>query len=401
MLRVRARILSLIFLVALIPVAFMSQGASAHVAAARSNAVTPFALSKTSANPFWTLVQGGPCALPANEIVAENCKPGNPASEWDISGSGDSSIQGFATDISVDQGQTVRFKVKTTANNYRIDIYRMGYYGGSGARKVVTLQVSQAQTQPNCLTNIAAGTGLIDCGNWAESASWAVPADAVSGIYFAKLVRTDTGGASHIVFIVRDDDGNSNLLFQTSDTTWQAYNEYGGNSLYVGGPGTNPGRAYKVSYNRPFITRAHDAGEDFVFNSEYPMVRWLEANGYDVSYFTGVDSDRLGAEIKEHKVFLSVGHDEYWSSGQRANVEAARNDTVNPVHLAFFSGKKCSGKRVGKRALTLRTHPIERWSVIRRRTRMRRSIRCPMSGRVAGAILASARRQMAGGQKTP
>ncbi|MEZ4683723.1 MAG: DUF6605 domain-containing protein [Caldilineaceae bacterium] len=69
-----------------------------------------------------------------------------------------------------------------------------------------------------------------------------MPATATSGIYFAKLVRTDSNGASHIVFIVRDDNGGSALLFQTSDTTWQAYNNYGGNSLYVGAP---EGRAIK------------------------------------------------------------------------------------------------------------------------------------------------------------
>ena len=74
----------------------------------------------------------------------------------------------------------------------------------------------------------------IDCGNWAVSGSWAVPANAVSGVYIARLVRTDTGGASHIVFVVRDDASTSDLLFQTSDTTWQAYNDYGGNSLYIG-----------------------------------------------------------------------------------------------------------------------------------------------------------------------
>ena len=95
---------------------------------------------------------------------------------------------------------------------------------------------------------------------------------------------------------------------------------YGGNSLYSGPAGR---RAYKVSYNRPFDTRSHDP-QSFVFNAEYPMVRWLERNGYNVSYFTGVDSDRAGSEILEHKVFLSVGHDEYWSGGQRTNVEAAR-----------------------------------------------------------------------------
>ena len=67
------------------------------------------------------------------------------------------------------------------------------------------------------------------------------------------------------------------------------------------------------------------------------MVRWLEANGYDVSYFTGLDSARRGEEILEHRLFLSVGHDEYWSGPQRVHVEAAREAGVN---LAFFSGNE-------------------------------------------------------------
>jgi Domain of unknown function (DUF4082)/Bacterial Ig-like domain/Bacterial Ig domain len=275
-----------------------------------------------------------PHAQCGNPILCENSLPGNLPSEWDITGSGDPSIQGFTTDISVDQGQIVRFKINTTASDYRLDIYRLGYYGGRGARFITTVQPTATlpQTQPACLTN--ATTGLIDCGNWAESASWTVPIDAVSGIYVAKLVREAGGaGSSHVVFVVRDDDGHSDLLFQTSDTTWQAYNQYGGNSLYVGSPA---GRAYKVSYNRPITTRG-TTPEDWVFNAEYPMVRWLEANGYNVSYSTGVDTDRRGAELLEHKVFMSVGHDEYWSAPQRANVEAARNAGV---HLAFFSGNE-------------------------------------------------------------
>ena len=305
------------------------RGGSTGVKDAAGNALT--------ANQTWSFTTGGGtggCNTPPNPIVAENCLAGSPASEWDISGSGDPSIQGFATDISVNRGTTVSFKVSTNATAYRFDIYRMGYYGGLGARKVASVNPSAAlpQNQPNCLNN--ATTGLIDCGNWAVSGSWPVPATAVSGIYFAKLVRADNGGASHIVFIVRDDASTAPLLFQTSDTTWQAYNNYGGNSLYTGSP---DGRAYKVSYNRPFNTRAVDNGQDWVFNAEYPMVRWLESNGYDVAYISGVDSHRAGALLRNHKVFLSVGHDEYWSGGQRANVTAARDAGV---HLAFFSGNE-------------------------------------------------------------
>jgi phosphodiesterase/alkaline phosphatase D-like protein len=258
---------------------------------------------------------------------------GNPPGEWDISGSGDASIQGFTTDISANLGDTVHFKIKSTAAAYHLDIYRMGYYGGNGALKVATITPSTTlpQTQPTCLTD--APTGLIDCGNWAESATWTIPLNAKSGIYFAKVIRDDNSGASHIVFVVRDDSSHSEILFQTSDTTWQAYNQYGGNSLYVGSPA---GRAYKVSYNRPITTRG-TSPEDFVFNAEYPMVRWLEANGYDVSYTTGIDTERRGALITNHKTFMSVGHDEYWSGTQRANVEAARDAGVN---MAFFSGNE-------------------------------------------------------------
>ena len=277
------------------------------------------------------------CSSPANAIVAENCLPGNSPDEWAISGVGDDTIQGFATDISVNVGQTVDFKVKTSASAYHLDIYRMGYYGGMGARKVATVNPSATlpQTQPACLTD--ASTNLYDCGNWAISASWAVPSDAVSGIYFAHLVRNDTGGDSHIFFIVRNDSSHSAILYQTTDETWQAYNDYGGHSLY-GGDGTWDlnDRAYKVSYNRPFDTRQFEAAS-WVFNAEYPMVRWLEANGYDVTYFTGIDAARSGSLIKNHKVYLVSGHDEYVSGPQRANVESAREAGVN---MAFFTGNE-------------------------------------------------------------
>ena len=279
----------------------------------------------------------GPCDPPnSNPIVCENDLPGAPASEWDVSGAGDPSIQGFATRISVNRGQTVEFKVSTAATAYHIDIYRLGYYGGLGARKVATVLPSATlpQAQPACLTQPS--TGLIDCGNWSESASWMVPEAAVSGIYLGRLQRDDASGASHIVFIVRDDARPGDVLFQTSDTTWQAYNRYGGNSLYTGAPA---GRAYKVSYNRPFTNRAMTGGpqESWLFNAEYPMVRWLEANGYNVTYSTGVDTDARGPLLLVQKVFMSVGHDEYWSATQRANVEAARDAGV---HLAFFSGNE-------------------------------------------------------------
>ncbi len=284
---------------------------------------------------LWRLPPASADSCLPNPVVCENGKAGSPDTEWDVLGDGDDSIQGFATDMSVNLGQRIDFKIQTNARAYTIDIYRLGWYGGSGARKVASVppSVPLPEIQPSaCVSDPT--TEIYDCGNWAVSASWTVPTTAVSGVYVAKLTRTDTGGASHITFVVRDDASTSKLLFKTSDATWQAYNTYGGSDFYQGNAN---GRAYKISYNRPYATRGVVEGRDFLFSNEYPMIRFLERNGYDVSYTTDVDSDRHGALIRDHKVFLSVGHDEYWSYGERANVEAARDAGVN---LAFFSGNE-------------------------------------------------------------
>ena len=219
-------------------------------------------------------------------MAVENERRGEPPTEWDINGAGDPTIQGFASDISVAAGEPVDFKVRTDASSYRADIYRMGYYGGHGARRVVTLYPRQPhlpQSQPEC--DYDAETLLVDCSNWAVSLSWRVPADAVSGIYFARLVRTDEARgatwradhspvlgdakfaregweatrkpegdwhthaygvagrlrrrnalreprASHAYFVVRDDQHVSEILFQTMDTTWVAYNCWGTTNTY-------------------------------------------------------------------------------------------------------------------------------------------------------------------------
>ena len=162
---------------------------------------------------------------------------------------------------------------------------------------------------------------MLDCGNWSESASWDIPSTAVSGFYIAKMERTG-GGSNHIAFIVRNDASHSDLYLQFPDATWQAYNGYGGNSMYDGNTGFPSGHAVKVSYNRPFFpynslfnTDGREA--DWYMNAEYPMIRWLERNGYDVTYTSCNDVDNNGSRLLNHKVFISVGHDEYWSKEQR------------------------------------------------------------------------------------
>jgi hypothetical protein len=280
-----------------------------------------------------------PCSFAnVNPIPCENAQPGTPQSVWSVGGAGDPGIQGFATDISVDVGGTISFKIDTASTGYSLTIYRLGFYQGNGARQIATVLPSAAlpQQQPACLTD--ATTGLIDCGNWAVSASWTVPATAVSGLYFARVADTGTGAASQIWFVVRNDASTSEVIFRTDDTTWEAYNDYGGNSVYYGQAPSSNGRAYKVSYNRPFHNRSEGVGfgtANGPLYAEYPMIKWLESNGYNLSYTSSIDTERFPALLEQHKVFLTAGHDEYWSAGERAAVQAARDAGVS---LALFTG---------------------------------------------------------------
>ncbi len=167
--------------------------------------------------------------------------------------------------------------------------------------------------------------------------------------------------------------------------------------LPPGSPEAYKGAA-KVSYNRPWHTPLDDQARDWWTDYEYPMIRFLEENGYDVSYTSGLDVATRGSLLLNHKVFLSVGHDEYWSGDRRTNVEAARNNGVN---LAFFSGNEIFWKTRWNPASTAPTLPDAPWSPTRRRTTTLPPIpwtRPP--GRVAGWIRGSARQRTAGGRRT-
>jgi hypothetical protein len=277
-----------------------------------------------------------------NAIVTENALAGNPYVDWGVNSANDfrnTNLNGYATDISVNKGGTINFKVDArNGGTFTIQIFRLGYYNGNGARLIANLGTFPEVMQPAGIADPT--TGLLDCSNWAQTTSWNVPAGAVSGIYIAVL--DDATSRNHIVFIVRDDASTSKLFFQVSDASWQAYNGYGGNNLYNGTTSFPAGHAVKVSYNRPFFIynaafQTDDRGSDWYMGDTYPMVRWLERNGYDMSYTTNTDIAKSGSQLLNHKAFLSVGHDEYWSKEQRDNVEAAR---VAGVNLAFFSGNE-------------------------------------------------------------
>ena len=247
---------------------------------------------------------------------------------------GAATIQGFATDMSVDQGETIGFKIDTT----RVVVPPRHLPDGL-LRRATARARSRPSPRPCSTTSPTASPTPRPAWSTAATGprtpSWAVPADAVSGIYFAKLVRTDgTAGASHVFFVVRDDDGGSRPAVPDL-----GHHVAGLQRLRRQQPlhrGT--GRTGLQGQLQPSVHHARQRARRT--GSSTPSTRWSACSSP-----TGTTSATppastptvAGAELLEHKVFLSVGHDEYWSGSQRANVEAARAAGVN---LAFFSGNE-------------------------------------------------------------
>lgn len=272
-----------------------------------------------------------------NVIVQENALLGNPTSQWQVTGMGDPEIQGFPSDSSINRGTTLSFKVDSGNLAFTVKIFRLGYYSGLGARQVASFSGTPA-VQPTPVADVTTGTSA---AAWSVTASWAAPASAVSGVYLALLTRSDNK-VSNIPFVVRNDADTNKVVLKTCDTTWHAYNYFGpsatrldGKSLYGASENANPSlRSKAVSYDRPYATR-HGVGHTYLFDAEYPFLRFVERNGYDLTYLSSVDTDRTPGRLLGQKLIISSGHDEYWSKGMRDAHVAARDAGVN---LAFFSG---------------------------------------------------------------
>jgi hypothetical protein len=277
-------------------------------------------------------------------IVTENALTGEDPAQVTIGGAGDPTNLGFCREFSVNVGETVTFSCHGTGTV--LDIYRIGYYGGSGWRKVTTL-TNTATSQPNPVV-IPDTNGATTCTAWSVTASWTVPSDATSGLYVGVLRKATLNDASYIPFVVRNDALVADIIVKTSDTTWGlAYNYYGtpaspftGKSLYgSGGPvsaGGAESRSYAVTYHRPIITR-QGVSQTYWLNAESPLIRYLERNGYNVKYVSSKDVDVDPTVLNNSKIVISSGHDEYWSDGMRNAFEAYRD---SGKHMLFMSGNE-------------------------------------------------------------
>jgi PKD repeat protein len=284
--------------------------------------------------------QAGAATCPnANPIVNENqCKTGS--SGWEVN-EDSKNLGGFTTKSSVDLGESVTLKIGrngpvSPTRTASIQVYRMGYYQGTGGRLVHSASNVAINNDFTCKA-MDATTGLVDCGNWA--ATYTIPGSALpaSGIYLAK-VTASTGDQTQVVFTVRDDKRTtpSKLLYVLPVASYQAYNLFGGKSLYWGYEGENTvsgtDRAVKVSFNRPYAQAG--ARMNWFLGPDFELLFWLEKQGYDVSYSDDVQVHASPAQLRDHDTVVISGHSEYWSLPQFDGFAAARDAGVN---IASFS----------------------------------------------------------------
>ncbi len=286
-----------------------------------------------------------------DRLVRENRRPGTRA--WMLETTGVDTearyrcprIEGYCSKTSVRAGDTIQLHVSTNpASPFTIDLYRMGYYGGDGARHVLSLGPFPGSTQGDPPVG---RRRIRECG-WEPCAALRIPDDWLSGVYIGKLTAERSGWQSYIIFIVRD-DRPADVIFQCSDTTWQAYNRWpdqfslydDGKTEWYWGPGVD------VSFDRPYgkYCQILDAplsigsGEWFLW--EFPVAFWLEARGYDVTYISNLDTHADPTGLLRARGFLSVGHDEYYSLEMYHGIQHA---IASGVSVAFLSGNTCCGR---------------------------------------------------------
>ena len=257
----------------------------------------------------------------ANAIITENALQGT--ANWTFTQSATTQIQAYCDKVSYNPGDTVSFYVSTqvASTGYQYTIFRLGWYGGLGARQIaqVTGRTGVAQgywdgtALQNCPTAILNPVMQLLEAGWSVTDTWQVPANACTGIY--SVLFQDANGYQYKVNFVVKGNASADYLVERSFMTDQAYNAWGGYSLY-----TNPGvAALKVSFNRPMTGN----GSGNVYAYELAFIHWLEAQGYNLAYTTDIDVHGNASQLLNYKAILYIGHNEYWTKAIRDGAEAA------------------------------------------------------------------------------
>jgi hypothetical protein len=283
-----------------------------------------------------TKLPSGVVVPTAGWLIAENQRPGT--LDWIVNFvQPNHALEGFASQVSAVPGDDITLFVNTTARAVQVQAYRMGYYQGLGGRLIYQSDMVTARQQPP--PTVSLGIGTVSCP-WSPTLSFTVDHSWPPGCYLLKLVG-DGGQEQFIPLTIRDDTSKAAYVLQNSVATWQAYNLYGGYSLYYGPNGRGgqdlAHRARAVSFDRPYPQSWASGAADFVGN-EYPLLYHLESLGLDLTYWTDIDLHANPQRLGNHRCLFSLGHDEYWSSSMR---DAAQFFSAGGGNLAFLGANAC------------------------------------------------------------
>lgn len=232
-------------------------------------------------------------------------------------------LAGFADHAGIAPGTPVTLRVTTTAPSWHAEVYRLGDYGGTGGRLVAQTPEWAGVRQPPV---------KVEAGNMVTAAHWtpSEPIDTTGwapGSYLIKLVAA-TGVQKYVPLAVTSPDMSGAVVLISATNTYQAYNEYGGYSLYRGRQGFDD-RARRVSFDRPYDRH----GARLVVGYEQPLIAVAERLGIRLAYATNADLEAGPERFHGARGIVSPGHDEYWSVSMRDTVEKLRDQGVN---LAFL-----------------------------------------------------------------
>jgi SAM-dependent methyltransferase len=277
-----------------------------------------------------------------NPVAAENARPGD--GDWWGTHAPARTIEGYASQCSVRPGGRLELHISTNpAQRYRVTVHRLGWYGGAGGRTVAVHPGTRSDLQGLAREPPPTQPGpQIDSAGWPITDVIGVGDDWTTGVYIARLTLTTgehAGRAAYVPFVVRPPLGTlADVLVQQPVTTAQAYNNFGGKSLYTSNS-TDEIAAVKVTFDRPFPAWSEaNLNARWPFVWDYQLLRFLEREGFDVAYTTDVDTHREPWSVVGHRLLMTSGHDEYWTTEMRDVFDAALEDRTS---IACMGANTC------------------------------------------------------------
>jgi hypothetical protein len=319
--------------------AFLGLGIAGAGGAAAA-AIAEFTGSASHLSSRAATASTAPSSRPGKRLVAENSLPGDP--HWRIRHLGaQADVEGYAGKESVLTGESFPLFVSSTSDTVKVTAYRLGWYGGDGARRVWQSNPVRTGRQKTAARTGSTNTVHTDWDPVLEVATHDWP----EGAYLLRLDAA-SGAQRYVPITVRSASTAGKVVIKHAVATWQAYNTWGGYDLYKG-PGQDYGtRSLAVSLDRPYDA----TGAEMFMTYERNLVKLAEYMGLPLAYVTGEDIAADPNLLNGASALISPGHDEYWTPAERANVTKARDSGVNLAFLganALFRRTRMGSTAVG------------------------------------------------------